>query len=599
MAKPLSREQRAWLEELGGIVGGAPVELEEEQDEVPAGASRSGRVRSLVGDPGPADKEGLVGFGPADIPGAVVEKVLGKLTATCMINNNTQQTLRVDSASLSEIDDDSGKTMGIAHGEFQEFPPSQIKADDQGSRFVAANKETDLLIVKVRTAGIEGFVRYFIDDKKTAWVLHFNNPRVGSNSADARLEGPNAANFETPKVAQGGGNDAKFLYVLNPKGGAVPPNPNPNPNPGPNPATDFASSCLIQVLNKTQQKLTLKTAKHERGDFMVRPKPSLEAGEFDDAIVSIETPRAEDDGCKGFLEYAIGEPQTGVWRVDWDNPEGKKNTADATISPASATMDSLAVISQGDENVRVNFTLRETGGAAPVTPTPVTPIPAPPIPTPVTPTSTPPKTRQPTLRVGDKSPDGWVEYLQERLNDLDGAGLKVDGDFGKGTLAAVLKFQQSRNLQADGTVGNQTWAALRDATPEAPSTDGRKPHTFVQKGPQARWNDEKERAIYQTSFDEMLLFLVSVGTEPIDSFSVDVTVTAPGMPASTQSFPIGAPDKTPATGSGSFHSLKMRDFRKRFPSKKPGAKITDYVIVAVLPQALSGEGWTGSIVEAS
>jgi peptidoglycan hydrolase-like protein with peptidoglycan-binding domain len=210
-----------------------------------------------------------------------------------------------------------------------------------------------------------------------------------------------------------------------------------------------------------------------------------------------------------------------------------------------------------------------------------------------------PTTRQPTLRVGDKSPDGWVEYLQERLNDLIDAGLKVDGDFGKATLAAVHKFQESKGLQDDGTVGNQTWAALRDAAPEAPSTDGRKPHTFVQDGTQARWNDEKEHAIYETEFDEMLLFLVSVGTQPIDSFSVDVTVTAPGMPAATKSFPIGAPDKTTGTGSGSFYSLKMHDFRKLFPSKDPGAKITDYVIQAVLPANLSGESWTGAIVVAS
>jgi Putative peptidoglycan binding domain len=192
-----------------------------------------------------------------------------------------------------------------------------------------------------------------------------------------------------------------------------------------------------------------------------------------------------------------------------------------------------------------------------------------------------------------------VEYLQERLNDLSNAGLKVDGNFGGATHKAVLAFQESRGLQHDGVVGNQTWAALRDATPEAPSTDGRKPHTFVQKGPQARWNDEKERAIYITSFDEMLLFLVSVGTEPIDAFSVEVTVTAPGMPAASRSFPIGAPDKETGTGSGSFHSLKMNGFRKTFPSKDPNAKITDYVIVAKLPQELSGEGWTGAIVEGS
>ena len=42
----------------------------------------------------------------------------------------------------------------------------------------------------------------------------------------------------------------------------------------------------------------------------------------------------------------------------------------------------------------------------------------------------------------------------------------------------------------------------------------------------------------------------------------------------------------------------MNRFRKRFPSKEPDAKITDYVIEAVLAQALSGEGWAGAIVAA-
>ena len=241
-----------------------------------------------------------------------------------------------------------------------------------------------------------------------------------------------------------------------------------NPNPQPGPVDAIASSCLIQVSNQTKQKLTLMTAKHERGDFMVRPIPSIDPGGGDDAIVSIETPRAPDDGCKGFMEYRIGEPSIGTWRVEWDNPEGQKNTAEAVISPASDTLNSLAVIGQGDENVRVNFTLRESGGGDP-TPVPPNPLPVPPTPVPPAPNDIP-KTRQPTLRQGDKSTDGWVEYLQQRLNDLINAGLKVDGEFGRGTLKAVHDFQKSRGLQDDGVVGNQTWAALRDATPEAPST---------------------------------------------------------------------------------------------------------------------------------
>lgn len=35
-----------------------------------------------------------------------------------------------------------------------------------------------------------------------------------------------------------------------------------------------------------------------------------------------------------------------------------------------------------------------------------------------------------------------------------------DGDFGPGTEAAVLAFQRRNNLEADGIVGNQTWAKL-------------------------------------------------------------------------------------------------------------------------------------------
>ncbi|MEO6156706.1 MAG: peptidoglycan-binding protein [Ilumatobacteraceae bacterium] len=47
-----------------------------------------------------------------------------------------------------------------------------------------------------------------------------------------------------------------------------------------------------------------------------------------------------------------------------------------------------------------------------------------------------------------------VETLQSALH------IKVDGDFGPGTKAAVIHFQQIHGLQADGVVGAQTWHAL-------------------------------------------------------------------------------------------------------------------------------------------
>jgi len=70
----------------------------------------------------------------------------------------------------------------------------------------------------------------------------------------------------------------------------------------------------------------------------------------------------------------------------------------------------------------------------------------------------------PTLSPGSKGED--VKLLQEILNSY-GYSLKVDGDFGSSTEAAVKKFQKSRGLVADGIVGPKTWNAL---LPEDPSS---------------------------------------------------------------------------------------------------------------------------------
>lgn len=61
------------------------------------------------------------------------------------------------------------------------------------------------------------------------------------------------------------------------------------------------------------------------------------------------------------------------------------------------------------------------------------------------------------LTLGDRGQQ--IRLLQERLN-ADGATLKVDGDFGRGTLAAVMAFQAAKGLTVDGAVGPRTRAAL-------------------------------------------------------------------------------------------------------------------------------------------
>src|SRR5260370_6256316 len=64
----------------------------------------------------------------------------------------------------------------------------------------------------------------------------------------------------------------------------------------------------------------------------------------------------------------------------------------------------------------------------------------------------------PLLRQGSSGPD--VTVLQQKLKDLGFDPNGVDGNFGPGTKAAVIAFQQSKGLQADGIAGPATLAAL-------------------------------------------------------------------------------------------------------------------------------------------
>ena len=85
---------------------------------------------------------------------------------------------------------------------------------------------------------------------------------------------------------------------------------------------------------------------------------------------------------------------------------------------------------------------------------------------PNTSTTTKPTNNNTTTTILRKGSVGnLVKELQEKLIKLgydcgpDGA----DGDFGKNTLAAVLKFQSEHNLETDGEVGPLTNAALNEA----------------------------------------------------------------------------------------------------------------------------------------
>lgn len=82
-----------------------------------------------------------------------------------------------------------------------------------------------------------------------------------------------------------------------------------------------------------------------------------------------------------------------------------------------------------------------------------------------------------TLREGSQGDD--VLSLQRRLKEKGFNPGALDGVFGPGTEAAVLAFQQSDGLEADGIVGPQTAAALGFAAAELPPAPAGMPNVTV------------------------------------------------------------------------------------------------------------------------
>ena len=66
-----------------------------------------------------------------------------------------------------------------------------------------------------------------------------------------------------------------------------------------------------------------------------------------------------------------------------------------------------------------------------------------------------------------------VSAVQWKL-DAAGHDVKVDGDFGSKTAAAVRAFQEANNLEVDGIVGQVTWGALGLGTGAAANADMKK-----------------------------------------------------------------------------------------------------------------------------
>ncbi|MEW5858492.1 MAG: N-acetylmuramoyl-L-alanine amidase [Cyanobacteriota bacterium] len=67
-----------------------------------------------------------------------------------------------------------------------------------------------------------------------------------------------------------------------------------------------------------------------------------------------------------------------------------------------------------------------------------------------------------SLRVGSRGEK--VKQLQQLLKDKGFNPGPIDGSFGTGTESAVIAFQKSQGLKADGVVGTTTWGALTNPT---------------------------------------------------------------------------------------------------------------------------------------
>jgi len=91
---------------------------------------------------------------------------------------------------------------------------------------------------------------------------------------------------------------------------------------------------------------------------------------------------------------------------------------------------------------------------------------------------------EPTLYEQDVDVNGWVAELQTALQAAGYDPGPLDGKFRWRTAKAVIAYQSSFGLKADGIVGNQTWAALRGRAPEPPGVNN-KPYgkTLVQPKP--------------------------------------------------------------------------------------------------------------------
>lgn len=194
-----------------------------------------------------------------------------------------------------------------------------------------------------------------------------------------------------------------------------------------------------------------------------RSRPVLQIGSSGTAVTEVQ-------GILKLLGYYTGA-------VDGLYEEGTVDAVVAFQSAAGLQADGIvgpatwrSLLPDSQTAVAANPTLASATTTSPTQPNPGNPpnrpatAPASPQPAtttrPAQPAATPATNyvELPILRLGMRGPA--IESLQKRLQVTGFLNGAVDGVFGAETQAAVIEFQETHNLSADGVVGPATWNVL-------------------------------------------------------------------------------------------------------------------------------------------
>ncbi len=411
-------------------------------------------------------------------------------------------------------------------GEFITNPKPTLKPGESDNFMYGASAND-------KDRGCRGKLFYDVADPKIVeWELMWDN-RVTQKNISASFLNPanNTSGLHSLDQIDNGDENVPATFTLSGKGGGQPP--------------AQAGQFTITMDNKTDAELALTGSTATGGTLAPQPPPKLAAG----ASATLQfTP---DPAAKGGSFAAIWEvgPSGSTWFTKGTFPASGDPTAEGTLNPASPTLSSTATVVKSGAGATLAYVISGQAGPADDKFLP------------------PPKGKQPTLRKGDNTADGWVEYAQQQLNLYKlGPDLQVNGDFDGNMEQRVKAVQtQLKCTVIDGIIGNETWSALRAGPREAVGTDGRKPHTFEEKGAQARFfNEAPNDGGYDQASDRYYLTVVSTGEQPIDASSATMEVTQPNGTSHTHKVPIGKAYKKSPDGQGNLHAVEFRPFSQLF-----------------------------------